>query len=148
MAKLFWLWCHVLSLFVMQEEKVLRNNKTYQTIDTNKNGVRFRNNALRSLNDDFLEAKLEYAEMQKNVVSEVISIASGYADPLSMLSNVIAVLDVLVTFAHVSAEAPLPYRRPRLHPKGQCSLNVLANFVLWVCSNAFSSEFLVRVYKS
>lgn len=111
----------------MQEEKVLRNNKTYQTIDTNKNGVRFRNNILRSLNDDFLEAKVEYTEMQKNVVSEVISIASGYADPLSMLSNIIAVLDVLVTFAHVSAEAPLSYTRPQLHPKGQYSLKVLAN---------------------
>ena len=61
-----------------QEEKVLRNNKNYITIDTKTNGVRFHNKAVRELNNDYLEAKEEYAEQQKSVVNEVIGIAGRY----------------------------------------------------------------------
>jgi len=49
LIELFSSWC--------QEEKVLRQNRGYQTIDTNKAGVRFRSSALRSLNDDYVQAR-------------------------------------------------------------------------------------------
>jgi len=42
----------------IQDEKALRQNRGYQTIDTNKAGVRFRSGALRSLNDDYVQARL------------------------------------------------------------------------------------------
>ena len=58
-----------------QDEKNLRNNKNYQTIDAQKNGVRFRNNALRDLNDEHLEYKEDYTAQQQSVVGEIITIA-------------------------------------------------------------------------
>ena len=35
---------------------MLRQNRAYQTIDTNKAGVRFRSPALRLLNDEYVQA--------------------------------------------------------------------------------------------
>ena len=58
-----------------QDEKSLRNNKNYRTIDTNKNGVRFHNTAVRQYNDEYLQAKEDYNEQQKSVVAEIINIA-------------------------------------------------------------------------
>ena len=62
--------------------------------------------------------KAEYAEQQRSIAGEVVSIACGYVEPLSLLSDVIARLDVLTSFAQVSADAPEPYVRPRLLAKG------------------------------
>jgi DNA mismatch repair protein MSH2 len=62
--------------------------------------------------------KSDYCEQQKTVADEVVSIACGYIEPLYQLCNVIAHLDVLTSFAQVSAEAPVPYVRPSLLLKG------------------------------
>jgi len=64
------------------------------------------------------KVKSDYCDQQKSVADEVITIAWGYVEPLNQLSDVIARLDVLVGFAQVSADAPEPYVRPRLLPKG------------------------------
>ncbi|XP_076445659.1 DNA mismatch repair protein Msh2-like [Babylonia areolata] len=101
-----------------KDEKCLRNNKNYRTIDTNKNGVRFHNTAVRQFNDEYLQAKDDYNEQQKSVVSEIINIAAGYAEPMLLLNDLIAQLDVLVSFAHVSAAAPIPFVRPTILPRG------------------------------
>ncbi|XP_074662537.1 DNA mismatch repair protein Msh2-like [Tubulanus polymorphus] len=101
-----------------KDEKAIRNNKKYITIDTNKNGVRFHNTSLRQLNNDYLVAKEQYNEQQKSVVSEIVSIAAGYIEPMVSLNDIIAKLDVLVSFGHVAASAPLPYTRPKLLEMG------------------------------
>ena len=61
--------------FVQQEEKALRNNKNYITIDTKQNGVRFHNKAVQQLNEEYMKAKDDYGEQQKSVVAEVVNIA-------------------------------------------------------------------------
>jgi len=66
----------------------------------------------------YFQVKSEYTEQQKSIAAEVISIACGYVEPLCLLSDVIAKLDVLTSFAQVSADAPEPYVRPRLLAKG------------------------------
>jgi len=101
-----------------KEEKALRNNKKYTTIDTKNNGVRFHNSAVRQLNEEYMGAKEEYNEQQKSVVAEVISIAVGYVDPMSLLNDILAQLDVLVAFSVASMGAPIPYVRPTLRPRG------------------------------
>jgi len=62
--------------------------------------------------------KAEYTEQQRSIATEVINIACGYVEPLCLLSDVVAKLDVLTSFAQVSANAPEPYVRPRLLTKG------------------------------
>ena len=71
--------------------------------------------------------KSEYTDQQKSIAAEVVSIACGYVEPLSILSEVIAKLDVLTSFAQVSTDAPEPYVRPRLLAKGltdDCNVTV------------------------
>ncbi|XP_060078247.1 DNA mismatch repair protein Msh2-like [Ylistrum balloti] len=101
-----------------KEEKALRNNKNYMTIDTKKDGVRFHNNAVRRMNEEYLKAKEDYNEQQKSVVLEIITIAAGYVEPMLLLNDIIAQLDVLVSFAHVAVSAPVAYVRPNLLAKG------------------------------
>jgi DNA mismatch repair protein MSH2 len=62
--------------------------------------------------------KSDYCEQQQTVVDEVVNIACGYMEPLQQFCDVVAHLDVLASFAQVSAEAPVPYVRPTVLPKG------------------------------
>lgn len=59
----------------LKEEKILRNKKHYTILDSNKAGIRFRNNRLNELNDDFTDARNKYMERQKDVITEIVGIA-------------------------------------------------------------------------
>lgn len=59
----------------LKEEKILRNKKNYVILDSNKSGVRFRNNKLSELNDEYIATREKYTTQQKTVVTEIIEIA-------------------------------------------------------------------------
>jgi len=101
-----------------KDDAVLRNNKNYTVIATNKDGIKFQNQKLESLNEQFITIKENYEEQQKSVVDEVINIASGYLDALQVLNNLIAELDIFVSFAQVALSSQSEYVRPKLHGLG------------------------------
>lgn len=102
----------------LKDEKAIRGNSKYSQLDTNKAGVRFRNQRLTDLNSEYVELRDNYADHQKAVVAEVITVAASYSNPLQQLSDTLAWLDVLTSFAIVAALAPKPYVRPRMHDSG------------------------------
>lgn len=73
---------------------------------------------MRELNDDFRSLSDEYARTQSRLVKDVIEIASSYAPPLEQLNVVLAHLDVILSLAQVSSNAPIPYTRPQILERG------------------------------
>ncbi|KAK4883145.1 hypothetical protein RN001_006464 [Aquatica leii] len=102
----------------LREEHALRKNKNFEVIDAVKGGVRFTNDKLKSLNENYYDIKESYEQQQKSLVKEVFDIAAGYADTLRSLNIYIAKVDVLVSFANVSANTPIPFVKPKLFKEG------------------------------
>ena len=109
----------------LKDEKILRNKKHYTILDSNKNGVRFRNNKLNELNDEYIAIRDKYAGEQKKVVAEIVEIAAGYSNPLKAIGNVLACLDVLTAFASAAVNANKPYVRPEMLPSESGELNLV-----------------------
>ena len=68
----------IFDIFVLkflQEEKALRNNKRYSTLDTRKDGIRFTNSSLKQLNDEFQTYRETYNDVQSNLAQEVLKVA-------------------------------------------------------------------------
>lgn len=107
-----------------KEEKSLRHRKGYIIIDTKSSGVRFQSIPLKSLNEQYISYKKSYEEKQKEIVDEIVEVANSFTQPLKNLSHTIAWLDVSLSFAAVSVNAPKPYIRPKLREKGDCCINL------------------------
>jgi len=50
---------------------------------------------------DIQDFRQSYEKQQNAVVEEIVAIATGYAEPMQSLGDLIAKLDVLVSFAQV-----------------------------------------------
>lgn len=100
------------------DAKVLNSKSSYRELATIKSGVHFVSTELKELGEDFRTFSDDYARQQVGLVKDVINIAASYCPPLEQLNVLLATLDVLVSFAHVSMCAPTPYTRPELGEKG------------------------------
>ncbi|PWZ03787.1 putative DNA mismatch repair protein MSH2 [Testicularia cyperi] len=101
------------------DASLVRNKKGYHDIATVKGGLYFTNEALRDLSSDCKDLTDRYNRSQSGLVKEVITIASSYCPPLEKLNVVLAHLDVIVSMAHVSENAPVPYVKPEVLDKGK-----------------------------
>ncbi|KAG8940904.1 MutS-like protein [Tulasnella sp. 424] len=110
-----WGYCFRLT---KSDAKAIQNKRGYSELSTQKGGVFFTTPDLRDLSKRFADTTGQYQRMQSGLVKEVISIASTYIPVLEDLDNIIAHLDVIVSFAHVSADASVPYVKPNVLEKG------------------------------
>lgn len=109
-------WCMRLT---RTEAGCIRNKKEYRECSTQKNGVYFTTNALLNYRREWDQLNTNYNRTQSGLVNEVVSVAASYCPVLERLAGVLAHLDVIVSFAHCSAHAPVSYVRPTIHPRGQ-----------------------------
>lgn len=108
-------WCLRLT---RNESSVMRNKKDYQEISTQKAGVYFTTSNLTRMKREFEQLTETYNRTQTGLASEVINVAGSYSPVVEKLAGVLAHLDVIVSFAHVSVHAPSAYVRPKIHPRG------------------------------
>ena len=91
--------------------------REYPEISTQKNGVYFRTPALNDMRLQHETMSDTYNRTQSALVSEVCAVAASYVPVVEKLAAVIAHLDVVVSLAHASVHAPIPYTRPKLYPR-------------------------------
>ncbi|KAF2772663.1 DNA mismatch repair protein MSH2 [Teratosphaeria nubilosa] len=108
-------WCFRLT---RNEANAIRNKKQYQECSTQKNGVFFTTTAMSQMRRDFDSFSEQYNRTQSGLVQEVVNVAASYCPVIEKLAGVLAHLDVIVSFAHVSVHAPTSYVRPKVHPRG------------------------------
>ena len=109
-------WCFRLT---RTEAGCIRNKKEYTECSTQKNGVYFTTNAMVSMRREHDQLSQNYNRTQSGLVSEVVSVAASYCPVLEKLAGVLSHLDVIVSFAHVSVNAPISYVRPKVYPRGE-----------------------------
>ncbi|KAF7318276.1 DNA mismatch repair protein 2 [Mycena chlorophos] len=97
----------------------------YIELGMTKSGSFFTTKKLKSHAEDHRDYSDSYQKAQRDLVREVVEIAKTYTPVLESLDNVIAHLDVILSFAHVSANAPDPYVRPKITPRGTGDLVLL-----------------------
>ncbi|PGH36045.1 DNA mismatch repair protein msh-2 [[Emmonsia] crescens] len=108
-------WCFRLT---RNEAGCIRNKREYQECSTQKNGVYFTTSTMVSLRREHDQLSSNYNRTQIGLVQEVVNVAASYCPLLEQLASVLAHLDVIVSFAHVSVHAPTAYVRPKIHPRG------------------------------
>ena len=109
-------WCFRLT---RNEAGCIRNKTGYQECSTQKNGVYFTTREMQSMRREFDQLSENYNRTQSGLVNEVVNVASSYCPVIEQLAGVLAHLDVIVSFAHVSVHAPTAYVRPKMHPRGE-----------------------------
>ncbi|KAL7422721.1 MSH2 protein [Cryptotrichosporon argae] len=100
------------------EAGLLRNKKGYFDLATQKSGTIFTTSTLRQASEEYSRLQDEYERTQRHLVKEVVQVAASYTSVLEELDHLIAALDVILSFAHVSANAPIAYVKPVVREKG------------------------------
>ncbi|CCK72447.1 mismatch repair ATPase MSH2 KNAG_0K00810 [Huiozyma naganishii CBS 8797] len=108
-------WCMRLT---RNDAKELRKHREYIELSTIKAGIFFSTKKLKEVASKTAELEKEYEKQQSILVKEIVSITLTYSPVLEKISLVLAHLDVLTSFAHVSSYAPIPYVRPTMHDFG------------------------------
>lgn len=108
-----------------KDEKKLRGKKKYTSLETRKDGVRFTSMKMKKLSGEHAGLKEQYEEIQAEIVEKAMEIVVTYVPVLMQVKGILAELDVIVSFAHVSVNSPTPYCRPKLHPLGGKSLKLV-----------------------
>ncbi|CAO3614416.1 unnamed protein product [Cunninghamella blakesleeana] len=107
------------------ESSVLRNKPEYIEYATQKAGTYFTNVKLKDINESWSTLCNDYEKCQSSLVKQIIDSVATYCPVFESLGAVIAQLDVIISFAHVSLMAPIPYVRPTMHPLGEGNLKLI-----------------------
>ncbi|CDW56800.1 DNA mismatch repair protein Msh2 [Trichuris trichiura] len=102
----------------IKSQHCLKNQRGIQILDTLKGGIKFTDSRTSHLSEKMTEVKRKYGELQKKTVDTMVEVTAGYLEPFKHFGNLIASLDVLVSFAVAAVNAPIPYVKPNILDKG------------------------------
>ncbi|KAH9458926.1 hypothetical protein Pst134EA_019080 [Puccinia striiformis f. sp. tritici] len=102
-----------------KEAGAIRSKKNYIELSNRNNGCHFTTKTLKELNNELKDYTQKYQRKQSSLVKEVISIAASYCPILEKLNEIIAHLDLIISFAHVSLNAPMTYTCPKMYAAGE-----------------------------
>ena len=92
---------------------------SWQTLSLQKTGLLFTTPELRRLGNEWERDQKEYDKIQSRIVSQAVSVARTYAQPMQEGGRLLAELDALLALSRVAAN--LEWTRPKLvePPTGQ-----------------------------
>lgn len=102
------------------DEKGLRQSNAvkYHTVETRKDGVKFRTATLHSLSDTYEEVLSKYEKQQRALIKEVMTTVCTYLEPFMVVSEIVAEVDVVAAWAQVFRSARRPFVRPTVYELG------------------------------
>ena len=100
-----------------RNEEHLRGAPALISMQTNKQGYFFTTKRMKDLSEQLREAQMDVDRRFKELEAEAMRVAAGYMPSFEQFGRLIAELDLLVAFAHVCVNAPVPYVQPTLLPK-------------------------------
>ncbi|CAL0307150.1 unnamed protein product [Lupinus luteus] len=104
---------YVFRITKKEEPKIRKKlNTQFLVLETRKDGVKFTNTKLKKLGDQYQQIVEEYKSCQKELVNKVVQIAATFSEVFESLAELIAELDVLLSFAVLASSCPTPYTRP------------------------------------
>ncbi|KAI8911820.1 DNA mismatch repair protein MutS [Gorgonomyces haynaldii] len=106
------------------DAKKIQGDASYIELTTQKAGVLFTTTTIKRLSADYDDLQEEYQKYSKTIAADVIRITGSYFPAFEDLNYTLALLDVLVSFAHVSKHAPTPFVRPKVVQEGMLSPNM------------------------
>lgn len=77
---------------------VLRNNRNYIELATQKSGVFFTTETLKTINESYEEVNEAYEKHQSTLVNDVIDVVKTYTPVMEFLNERLAELDVFARF--------------------------------------------------
>lgn len=104
------------------DAKAIQNKREYEELKQVKGGIYFRTKTLKEAAENYADSTVAYQKRQSSLVKEVVNIASTYAPVMESLDALIAHLDVIICFSHVSSNAPIPFVKPVLSDMGGSKL--------------------------
>jgi DNA mismatch repair protein MSH2 len=100
-------------------EVKIRGKKEYEVIQAKKSGAYFLTPELRTFSKEYYAAHSAYLESQEDIVSKAMEVAATFTPVFEELELVLAKMDVLLSFATATVDAPTPYTRPIMRPMGE-----------------------------
>ncbi|KJP89326.1 hypothetical protein AK88_00988 [Plasmodium fragile] len=98
---------------------IQQRKKTYFQVRMNKSEILFTTNKLKELCKRYEYILQDYNNSQEQLARKAIQVASSYWEPTTKLAKLIAQIDVLSSFAFISASSLSVYVRPIVETNGQ-----------------------------
>lgn len=105
-----------------------RTSKKYKTQTIKNKIISFTNDKLTEQCAHYSDFMQQYKDEQAVLVTKILGVVATYHPAMEKASSIISELDVLVTFAHISASAPTPYVKPKMN-MGECPIGIIYIYI-------------------